>query len=432
MKDKPDLLGMTPEEMADALGRHFAARGQPQYRAEQVRRWVLERLAPDFGAMTNLPGDEREALAGSFLLAEPDCAVVSRSSDGTVKHLWRLGDGELVESVLIPTDDRLTLCISSQAGCGMGCTFCATGFGGLRRNLTAGEIAAQYRASQRWALAEGFGRIGNVVFMGMGEPLANRRALFPALTILNRGYNLGARRITVSTVGLVPGILELAQRPEQFRLALSLHAPESELRRTLVPLETRYPLPEVIGALRAFDAAGGKRITLEYTLIHEVNDHPGLARKLAELAHDLKAFVNLIPYNPIPYRDWRPSPPERIKAFAAILEERGVSTAVREPRGRDIEAACGQLRASALSEGGSAGAAEAPRPASDAPRVVPADGTSLPDPASDAPRIVPAGGASLPDPASDAPRIVPAGGASLPDPASDAPPPDLPEGGEGP
>jgi 23S rRNA (adenine2503-C2)-methyltransferase len=265
-----------------------------------------------------------------------------------VKHLWRLGDGELVESVLIPTSDRLTLCISSQAGCAMGCTFCATGLSGFRRNLTAGEITAQYRASQRWSEAEGLGRISNVVFMGMGEPLANRKALFPALTILNQGYGLGARRITVSTVGLVPGILELARRPEQFRLALSLHAPESELRKTLVPLEERYPLPTLVEALRAFDAAGGKRITFEYTLIDGVNDHPRLAPKLAELAAGLQAFVNLIPFNPIPYRDWEPSPEERIRGFARTLQERGVSVAVRESRGRDIDAACGQLRANAL------------------------------------------------------------------------------------
>lgn len=348
MPDRTDLLGIEPDALTDLLQEHFRARRQPPFRATQVKDWILEKMVPDFGAMTNLPREEREALGRGFFLGEGALETLSRSSDGTVKHLWRMEDGELVESVLIPTSGRLTLCISSQAGCGMGCTFCATGLGGFRRNLSAGEIAAQFRASQRWASAEGIGRISNVVFMGMGEPLANRKALFPALTILNRGYGLGARRITVSTVGLVPGILELAKRPEQFRLALSLHAPESELRRTLVPLEDRFPLPTLMEALRAFDAGGGKRITFEYTLIAGVNDHLSLAPKLAELASSLQAFVNLIPFNPIPYRDWAPSPGERIRAFAQILGERGVSVAVRESRGRDIDAACGQLRANAL------------------------------------------------------------------------------------
>jgi len=345
-----DLLGLTPDELDGGLEAHFAERGQPTYRAVQVREWIFDGLAPGFGDMTNLPVKEREALAGSFSMVEPETASVAQSKDGTVKHLWRLKDGELVESVLIPTEDRLTLCISSQAGCGMGCTFCATGFGGLRRNLTAAEIVAQYRASQRWASGNGRGRIGNIVFMGMGEPLANRKALFPALTILNQGYGVGARRITVSTVGLVPGILELAKRPEQFRLALSLHAPTSELRRTLIPLEARYSLPEVVSALKIFDEAGGKRITFEYTMISGVNDYEHLAPQLAELAFGLQAFVNLIPFNPIPYQDWEPSPPARVRVFARTMEDRGVPVAVREPRGRDIDAACGQLRASALSE----------------------------------------------------------------------------------
>jgi len=348
MEEKHDLLSLEPAALIETLEAHFEARGQPQYRAGQVREWILEKLAADFNEMSNLPQEEREALDKAFVLDEGEEATVSRSTDRTVKHLWRLSDGEMVESVLIPTSQRLTLCISSQAGCAMGCTFCATGFGGFRRNLTAGEITAQYRASQRWADKEGYGRISNLVFMGMGEPLANRKALFPALTILNQGYGIGARRITVSTVGLVPGILELAQRPEQFRLALSLHSPDSELRKTLVPLEERFPLPVLVEALREFDAAGGKRITFEYTIIDGVNDGLHLAPQLAALAESLQAFVNLIPYNPIPYQDWKPSPPERIRAFEAILEESGVSVAVRESRGRDIDAACGQLRANAL------------------------------------------------------------------------------------
>ena len=350
MKEKQDLLSLEPGPLVALLKDYFAERGQPGFRANQVKEWILEQLAPDFGSMTNLPKSEREALGQRFSLNEGESNSVSRSTDGTVKHLWRLTDGELVESVLIPATERLTLCLSSQAGCAMGCTFCATGFGGFRRNLSSGEIVSQYRASQRWASKEGLGRITNVVFMGMGEPLANRKALFPALTLLNRGYGIGARRITVSTVGLVPGILELAGRPEQFRLALSLHAPVSELRKTLVPLESRFPLPTLLDALRAFDAAGGKRITFEYTLIDGINDHLTLAPKLGELAASLQAFVNLIPFNPIPFNDWKPSPPDRIRAFAKVLEERGVSAAVRESRGRDIDAACGQLRANALTQ----------------------------------------------------------------------------------
>ena len=350
-----DLLSLTPDVLSKTLEEHFSARGQPAFRAAQAKEWIFDRHASGFQEMTNLPKAEREALVEAFVLDEGEIATLSESRDGTVKHLWRLSDGELVESVLIPSSGRSTLCISSQAGCGMGCTFCATGYGGLRRNLTTGEIVSQYRASHRFVAEKGMAPIRNVVFMGMGEPLANRKALFPALTLLNQGYGVGARRITVSTVGLVPGILELARRPEQFRLALSLHAPESDLRNTLIPLEARFPLTEIVAALREFEAAGGKRITFEYTMIHGVNDHTHLAPMLAELAAGLQAFVNLIPFNPIPFRDWEPSPPKQIRLFESVLEERGVPVAVREPRGRDIDAACGQLRASALQGGDEAG-----------------------------------------------------------------------------
>ncbi len=347
---KTDLLGLVPEDLEAALTAHFDARGQPRYRVDQVRGWIFDECAESVEVMTNLPAAEREALAEAFTLREPVADTVSRSCDGTVKHLWTLEDGELVESVLIPAADRLTLCISSQAGCAMGCTFCATGWAGFRRQLTTGEIVSQYRASRRWALENDYGRISNVVYMGMGEPLSNRKALHPSLSILNRGYGLGARRITVSTVGVVPGILELAERPEQFRLAISLHSPESELRRELIPLEKRHPLPELVGALKRFNEAGGRRITFEYTMIRDVNDAPTLAPKLAELAASLEAFVNLIPFNPIPYQDWTASRGDRIEHFRSVLESRGVAVAVRVPRGRDIDAACGQLRANALAD----------------------------------------------------------------------------------
>jgi 23S rRNA (adenine2503-C2)-methyltransferase len=294
--------------------------------------------------MTDIPAGERTALEGRYRICEPGLARLSVSEDGTAKHLWELEDGELVESVLIPTRNRLTLCLSSQAGCAVGCTFCATGWSGFRRHLRTGEIVAQVRASARWAAERDYGSITNIVYMGMGEPLANRDAVLPSLTILNAGLGIGARRITVSTVGVVPGILELARRPEQFRLAVSLHSPDPALRAELIPLERRWPLDELMDALRVFNAAGGKRITFEYVMIRSVNDAPSLAPALADLAAAAGAFVNLIPFNPIPYQDWKPSDPDRVEHFRRVLEERGVPVAVREPRGRDIDAACGQLR----------------------------------------------------------------------------------------
>ena len=337
---------MTPTELSEALTTHFSRRGQPGYRARQVEEWLFRSDARAFADMSNLPLRERDALGDSFRLDEPAVDTVSESADGTVKHLWALHGGEVVESVLIPTRDRLTLCISSQAGCALKCRFCATGWSGFGRQLSPAEIAGQYRASARWAAERGRGPVTNVVFMGMGEPLANRKAVFPALTILNGGYGLGARRITVSTVGVIPGITALGQRPEQFRLALSLHAPVTELRAELIPLEKRYPLDQLMEALETFNANGGRRITFEYTMIRDVNDDSALIAPLAELAIRVQAFVNLIPFNPIPYVEWKPSRRPRVREFRDRLEAAGVPAAVREPRGRDIEAACGQLRAS--------------------------------------------------------------------------------------
>ncbi len=345
-----DLLSLTPGEMDSHLADHFAARNQPRYRVEQVRRWVYRSPARSFDEMSNLPTEVRVGLAESFSLTQLEVEKVSRSSDGTAKHLWRLADGELVESVLIPDGHRLTLCLSSQVGCAVGCTFCATGWAGFSRQLGASEIVAQFRASRRWALENRYGPITNVVYMGMGEPLANRSAVHASLTTLNQGFGLGARRITVSTVGLIPGILELAARPEQFGLALSLHAPVSELRRTLIPSEQRHPLPELMAAVKEFRERKGRRVTFEYIMIRGINDAKALVWKLADLSRSVHAFVNLIPLNPIPYQDWRPSTPSRIEFFRATLEKSGVSSAIREPRGRDIDAACGQLRANALVE----------------------------------------------------------------------------------
>jgi 23S rRNA (adenine2503-C2)-methyltransferase len=345
---RPDLIGLAPSQARAALDQHFAWRNQPPYRAAQVLSWIYQRRAFSFKEMSNLPMAEREALAERFQFTTLATERLSRSEDGTAKHLWRLADGELIESVLIPTASRLTLCLSSQAGCAMGCTFCATGWMGFERQLTAGEIVAQFRHARAWAVENGFGDITNVVFMGMGEPLMNRKAVFPALAALNHGYHLGARRITVSTVGVVPGIEEMSRMPEQYRLAVSLHAPNHELRQKLIPIEKKHPLPELVQSLRDFDAAGGKRITFEYVMIDGVTDLLPLADELASLIREFHAFVNLIPFNPIPgAADWRPSTPERLRSFAARLEARGISAFVRAPRGRDIAAACGQLRAEA-------------------------------------------------------------------------------------
>ncbi|MDP9349843.1 MAG: 23S rRNA (adenine(2503)-C(2))-methyltransferase RlmN, partial [Gemmatimonadota bacterium] len=344
---RTDLVGLLPEEAEQAIADHFAARGQPRYRVKQVLGWLYQRDALGFDEMSDISRAEREALAEAFDFSSPAVAKLSRSTDGTVKHLWRLPDGELIESVLIPTPSRLTLCISSQAGCAMACAFCATGWAGYRRQLSAGEIVSQYRGARAWARENGYGEISNIVYMGMGEPLMNRKAVFPSLAILNRGYEVGARRITVSTVGVVPGILEMAEMPEQYRLAVSLHAPNHELRQQIIPVEKKHPLPELLDALRKFDEAGGKRITFEYVMIRGLTDLPELADQLAELVSEFTAFVNLIPFNPIPGTDWQPSTRERLDYFVARLGKRGITAAVRESRGRDIAAACGQLRAEA-------------------------------------------------------------------------------------
>jgi 23S rRNA (adenine2503-C2)-methyltransferase len=343
--ERIDLLNEVPSKVEALLTEFFQQNNVPKYRVKQAMSWVYERDATGFGEMTDLPTKIREQLSETFDFTNPEAARVEVSTDGTAKHLWRLRDGELIESVLIPVKDRLTLCISSQAGCAMACTFCATGWSGYRRNLTPGEIIAQFRGARRWARENNRGPITNIVYMGMGEPLMNRKAVMRSLTLLNRGYSFGARRITVSTVGVVPGILEMAERPEQFRLAVSLHAPNHELREQIVPIEKKYPLPELLDALRKFEAAGGRRITFEYVMIDGVTDLDELAIQLATIVGEFGAHVNLIPYNPIPGPNWRPSKRDQIIRFMEMLEDRGVRTSVRGPRGRDIAAACGQLRA---------------------------------------------------------------------------------------
>ena len=338
-----NLLDVTPDDARRLLLAYFQEIGEPSYRASQVLRRLWVNPAASFEAMTELPKALRERLAERFELPRLETITRQRSSDGTEKFLFRLHDGEAIETVAIPEGDRLTLCISSQAGCALQCAFCATGAMGFSRNLRTFEIACQVREMR---LLEPPIRVTNIVFMGMGEPLMNWKAVDPTLTILNdaNGLGIGARHITVSTVGVLPGIVALGERPEQFRLAISIHAPSDALRRELMPINVKYPLAEVIAAASAFE----RRTTFEYVMLGGVNDATEHAIQLGRLASECGAFVNLIPLHPGGARGFTPSPPERIRAFAAELKRQGVEVAVRKSRGVDIAAACGQLRVERL------------------------------------------------------------------------------------
>jgi 23S rRNA (adenine2503-C2)-methyltransferase len=336
---KTNLLNLTPADANNVLEAFFRNRGEPLYRARQVARRLWQAPVRSFSEITELPAALREALEQSFELPSMAVATQQLSADGTRKFLFRLADGEAIETVSIPDADRLTLCISSQAGCALQCAFCATGKMGFTRNLEPYEIAGQVR---ELALLDPPIKPTNIVFMGMGEPLMNWRAVDPALTILNdpAGLGIGARHITVSTVGILPGIIALGERPEQFRLAISVHAPTDELRHGLMPINTKYPLAEVVEAAKSFD----RRVTFEYVMLGDVNDRPEDAAELAKLAQECKAFVNLIPLHPGGAGDFTPTTADSIRRFAASLRRNGVSVAIRKSRGKDIAAACGQLR----------------------------------------------------------------------------------------
>jgi 23S rRNA (adenine2503-C2)-methyltransferase len=339
-----DNLLNTPRRDAEArLHAFMRDAGEPAYRARQVADRLWKNPAADFDAMTELPAALRARLASAFTLPRLTLAARQTSSDGTEKFLFRLADGEAIETVAIPDGNRLTLCISSQAGCALQCAFCATGAMGFARNLEPWEIAGQVR---EMLLLDPPVRPTNIVFMGMGEPLMNWPAVDVTLSILNdpTALGIGARHITVSTVGVLPGIEALAARPEQFRLALSIHAPTDALRQQLMPINTKYPLSDVIAAARAFV----RRVTFEYVLLGDVNDQPAHATALARLARDCGAFVNLIPLHPGGALGFSPSTNARTAAFAAAIKKAGVEVAVRKSRGLDISAACGQLRVERL------------------------------------------------------------------------------------
>lgn len=338
-----NLLDFDPDAALQCLQDWFAERGEPPYRAQQVFARLWQRPVRSFHDMSEIPLALRDALHQAFTLPTLELATRQTSTDGTEKFLFRLADGQLIETVAIPDGDRMTLCVSSQAGCALQCAFCATGAMGFQRNLLPSEIAGQVRELRLLSppiIAT------NIVFMGMGEPLMNWKAVSTTLTLLNdpRALGIGARHITISTVGVLPGIIALGERPEQFRLAISIHAPSDELRRSLMPINIKYPLSDVIAAAATFD----RRVTFEYVMLGGVNDQAEHAAQLATLARECRAFVNLIPLHPGGSMGFTPSSPSVITAFSRALRARQVETAVRRSRGLDIAAACGQLRTERL------------------------------------------------------------------------------------
>jgi 23S rRNA (adenine2503-C2)-methyltransferase len=328
--------------------------GLAAFRADQLARAYFARFVSDPAQLSDVPRGERELLARALLpnLLEP-ARVLTCDGGQTRKTLWKCFDGTLVESVLMRYPSRVTMCISSQAGCGMGCPFCATGQAGLSRNLSAGEIVAQVVAGARalagGEVAPGPARVSNVVFMGMGEPLANYPAVLRAIRALTQpipgGFGLSARSVTLSTVGLVPAIRRLMDEGLPITLAISLHSPDDALRDTLVPVNNRWPVAEVLDAGWEYAARTGRRVSIEYALIRDVNDAPELAHRLGALLRGRLAHVNLIPLNPTPGSKWTASRPEDERAFIRILRSYRVPTTVRDTRGREIDGACGQLAA---------------------------------------------------------------------------------------
>jgi 23S rRNA (adenine2503-C2)-methyltransferase len=342
---KPSLTGIILEELVDFLEK----RGAPSYRAKQITDWIYKKRVASFDAMTDLPNELRAQLAAEFDTPKTEVVRVLGSKDTTQKFLFRLRDQNLIESVLIPASpalygqpsDRRTICVSSQVGCAYGCKFCASGLDGFTRNLDAGEIVQQLIEIEKFCGE----KIDNVVFMGMGEPLANLRNVLRAIRIINApwGLGIGARHITVSTSGLAPQIRELANESTQFRLALSLHGATDEVRGRIMPVNRKYPLKVLLEACDYYVAKKG-RLTFEYILIASVNDTDEQARGLAKIARRLSAKINLIPYNTVESLDWSRPSRARQEKFQSILRKHGVVATLRREKGHDIAAACGQLR----------------------------------------------------------------------------------------
>lgn len=340
----------TPRLLHDLLPEEYPLGEEPDYRRAQIAAWLYKHRVTDYEHMRNLPAALRTRLAQDHRLAPLTCLRTQGSRDTTQKFLWQLPAGDTVESVLIPANPgadgrrapRLTLCVSSQVGCAYGCKFCASGLDGWKRHLSPGEIVGQFLGAE----AQSGRRITHIVFMGMGEPLANLDNVLRAIRILNAPWGLGiaARHITVSTSGLVPQIRQLALQPLQIELAISLHGPDDDTRGQIMPINKRYPVAELLAACRDYQAAKHRRITFEYILIQGVNSSPAHAVRLVRLLRGLDAKVNLIPYNTVPGLPWQRPSDRDCAAFARALRAAGITATIRLEKGHDIAAACGQLR----------------------------------------------------------------------------------------
>ncbi len=324
----------------------LAQRGQPAFRAAQIRKWVFDGRAESFEAMSDLPKALRTDLAAEFVLWTSQAAKHSQSADGTEKLLLQLSDGGRIECVLLRDDDRRTICISTQVGCAMGCVFCASGLDGVDRNLTTGEIVEQMLLLQRLLPKEE--RLSNIVVMGMGEPLANLDNLLPALNeaSADNGLGIGHRRITISTVGLPKQLLRLCELNTRYHLAVSLHAPNDKLRNEIVPVNKNIGLKEIIAAADRYLEVSNRRLTFEYVLLAGINDQPQHARELAMLLRGRTAFLNVIPYNPVAGLPYQTPSGNAVNRFRDILLDAGINVKFRQRKGDAINAACGQLRRS--------------------------------------------------------------------------------------
>ncbi|MFD2116912.1 23S rRNA (adenine(2503)-C(2))-methyltransferase RlmN [Paenibacillus yanchengensis] len=339
---KPIIYDYTLEE----LRQWMLDNKQPTFRADQLFDWLYVKRVTSFEDMSNLPKMMREQLDDQFRFVALEEITRFESKDGTVKLLFGLHDQHAIETVVMRHNYGTSICVTTQVGCRIGCTFCASTLGGLKRNLTAGEIVAQVVTAQRMLDATNE-RISSIVIMGSGEPFENYDATLNFLKIMihERGLNIGQRHITVSTSGIVPGMYKFADENTQINLALSIHAPNDELRSKLMPVNRRYPFDEVMDACRYYIAKTGRRISFEYALIGGVNDQPEHAEELAEVLTELLCHVNLIPVNHVPERKYVRTSRNEIFEFQRILEEKGVNVTIRREQGHDIAAACGQLRA---------------------------------------------------------------------------------------